>query len=119
VWFQQDGATAHTANGSMTIVRKMFSGHLISRFGDVPWPPRSPDLPTCDSFLWRYLKSRVYAHRLHMLNDLRESIRQEIRPNDRQLLARVMDEVMYCIKMVTDGCCVTFIVSSSVFGSQK
>ena len=51
VWFQQDGATAHAANESMTIVRYMFPGHLISRFGDVPWPPRSPDLSTCD-FFW-------------------------------------------------------------------
>jgi len=26
------------------------------------------------------------------LNDLKEAIRQEIRPNDRQLLARVMED---------------------------
>jgi len=48
--FQQDGARAHTANESMTIVLDMFPGHLISRFRDVPWPPRSPDLSTCDFF---------------------------------------------------------------------
>jgi len=55
VWFQQDGATAHTANESMTIVRNMFPGYLISRLGDVPWPPRSPDLSTCDFFsLWLF-----------------------------------------------------------------
>jgi len=50
VWFQQDGAIAHIANESMTIVRNMSPGHLISRFGDVPWPPRSTDLSTCDFF---------------------------------------------------------------------
>ena len=76
----------------MTIVRNMFPGHLISRFGDVPWPPRSPDLSTCDFFLWGYLKSRVYTHKLRTLNDVKEAIRQEIRPTDRQLLARVMDD---------------------------
>ena len=91
MWFQQDGATAHTANESVTIVRNMFPGHLISRFGDVPWPPRSPDLSACDFFLWGHLKSRVYAHKPRTLNDLKEAIRQEIRPIDRQLLARVMD----------------------------
>ena len=86
MWFQQDGATAHTANESMAIFRNMFPGPLISRFGDVPWPPRSPDLSTCDFFfLWRYLKSRVYAHTPCTLNDLKEVIRQEIRPFDRQL----------------------------------
>jgi len=34
----------------MTTVRNMFPGHLISCFGDVPWPPHSPDLSTCDFF---------------------------------------------------------------------
>jgi len=44
-------------------------------------------------FLWVYLKSRVYAHKSHTLNDLKEAIREEIRPIDRQLLARVMDDL--------------------------
>ena len=55
------------------------------------WPPRSPDL-SCDFFLWGYLKSRVYVHKHRTLNDLKEAIRQEIRPIDRQLLACVMDD---------------------------
>jgi len=50
VWLQQYGAIAHTANKSMTIVRNMFPGHLISRFGEVPWALRSPDLSKCDIF---------------------------------------------------------------------
>ena len=90
--FSSQLATAHTANESMTIVRNMFPGHLISRFGDVPWPPRSPDLSTCDFVLWGYLKSRVYTHKPRTLNDFKEAIRQEIRPIDHQLLARVTDD---------------------------
>ena len=58
---------------------------------DVPWPPRSFDLSTCDFFFWGYLKSRVYTHKPRTLNDLKEAIRQEIRPIDRYLLARVTD----------------------------
>ena len=76
----------------MTIVRNMPPGDLISRFGYVSWPPRSPDLPTCDFFLWGYLKSRVYTQKSPTLNDLKGAIRQEISPIDRQLLARVMDD---------------------------
>ena len=95
--FQQDGATAHTTNQSMTIVRNMFPGHHISRFRDVPWPPRSPDLSTCDFFLWGYLKSRVYTHKPRTLNDLKEAFRQEIRPIDRQLLARVRDDFNHLV----------------------
>ena len=44
VWFQQDGATANTARAAMAVVRAMFPDRLISRCGDVPWPPRSPEL---------------------------------------------------------------------------
>jgi len=44
MWFQQDGTAAHMARTSMTDVRQMFPQHVVSRFGDVPWPPRSPDL---------------------------------------------------------------------------
>ena len=78
----------------MTIVRNMFPGHLISRFGDVPWSPRSSDLSTCDFLpLGGYLKSRVYTHKPHTLNYLNETIPQEIRPIDRQLLARVVDDL--------------------------
>jgi len=43
-------------------------------------------------FLGGCLKSRVYAHKSRTLNDLKEAIRQEIRPIDRQLLARVVDD---------------------------
>ena len=53
-WFQQDGATAHTAR-SLGILREMFPSRLISLQGDTGWPARSLDL-TRDFFLWRYLK---------------------------------------------------------------
>jgi len=76
----------------MTIVSNMFPGHLISCFGDVPWPPHSPNLSTCDFFLWGYLKTRVYTHKPSTLNDLKEAIRQEICPINCQLLARIMDD---------------------------
>jgi hypothetical protein len=41
------------ARASMEVVRRMFPQHVISRFGDVSWPPRSPDLSVCD-FEQRY-----------------------------------------------------------------
>ena len=78
MWFQQDGATAHTARASMTVVRQMFPQHVVSRFGDVPWPPCSPDLSACDFFLWGYLKSKVYVQKPCTVDDLKVSIREEI-----------------------------------------
>lgn len=78
MWFQQDGATAHTATASMLVVRGMFPQHVISRFGDIPWPSRSPDLTVCDYFLWGYLKSKVYINKPRNIQELKDSIRQEI-----------------------------------------
>jgi hypothetical protein len=42
-------------------LRRLFPQPVISRFGDVPWPLRSPDLTSPDFFLWAYLKSKVYS----------------------------------------------------------
>ena len=36
VWFQQDGATAHTARASMSVLQETFPQPVISRGGDVP-----------------------------------------------------------------------------------
>ena len=51
VWFQQDGATCHTSHATIDLLRETFDGRLISRNGDVNWPPRSCDLTPLDYFL--------------------------------------------------------------------
>jgi len=39
----------HMVRNSMAVVREMF-GTVISRFGDITWPARSPDLTVPDFF---------------------------------------------------------------------
>jgi hypothetical protein len=68
----------------------MFPGCLISRFSDVPWPPVSPDLSLRDFFLWAYLKGRVYSHKPHNLNELKDAILLEVLTIDQQWLARTI-----------------------------
>ncbi|XP_011860063.1 PREDICTED: uncharacterized protein LOC105557424 [Vollenhovia emeryi] len=82
MWFQQDGATTHTARATMDILKETFPGCLISRFGDMHWPARSPDLTVPDFFVWGFLKSRVYASKPQTLAALKENIRHE-RPTYR------------------------------------
>lgn len=94
VYFQQDGATAHTAAASMRVVKKMFPGKLISRFGDVPWPPRSPDLSPCDYFLWGYLKARVYVHKPRTLLQLKDAITEEVNLIGQDMLMRVRNDFL-------------------------
>jgi len=50
MFFQQDGATSHTAQDSMAAVRNLFPNHVISIYGDITWPARSPDFQHVISF---------------------------------------------------------------------
>ncbi|GFX64432.1 hypothetical protein TNCV_4043221 [Trichonephila clavipes] len=43
LWFQQDGATCHTARATIDLLKDTFGDRLISRFGPVNWSPRSCD----------------------------------------------------------------------------
>ncbi|GFX32036.1 putative LOC100569746 [Trichonephila clavipes] len=50
LWFQQDGATCHTARATINLLKDTFGDRLISHFGPVNWPPRSCDLTPLDYF---------------------------------------------------------------------
>ncbi|GFX11159.1 DUF4817 domain-containing protein [Trichonephila clavipes] len=75
LWFEQDGATCHTARAAIDLLKDTFRDRLISRFGPVNWPPRSCDLTPLDYFLWSYVKSLVYADKPQMLDHLEDNIR--------------------------------------------
>ncbi|GFU09061.1 putative LOC100569746 [Trichonephila clavipes] len=72
LWFQQDGATCHTARATIDLLKDTFGDRLISRFGPVNWPPRSCDLTSLDYFLWGYVKSLVYADKPQTLDHLED-----------------------------------------------
>jgi hypothetical protein len=93
VWFQQDGATAHTARASMSVLREMFPQHVISRVGDVPWPTCSPDLSGCDCFLWGYLKSRIFISKPRATAELKQSVKKEIAAIPKQITRQVMENL--------------------------
>ncbi|CAH1642036.1 unnamed protein product [Spodoptera littoralis] len=75
----QDGATCHTARATMYQLRGLFSQKLISRFGDIAWLSRSPDLIPMEFFRWEYLKSKVYVNTPRNIAKLKQNIQQEIR----------------------------------------
>ena len=52
IWFQQDGATCHTAEATLDGLRPVFKDCIISRRADVVSPPRSCDLTPLDYYLW-------------------------------------------------------------------
>jgi len=46
IFFQQDG----TSNATRQLLLETFPNHVVSRFGDIAWPSRSPDLTSPDVF---------------------------------------------------------------------
>ncbi|GFX19712.1 putative transposase [Trichonephila clavipes] len=91
LWFQQDGATCHTARATIDLLKDTFGGRLISRFGSVNWPPRSCDLTPLDCFLWGYVKSLVYADKPQTLDHLEDNIRRVIADIRPQMLEKVIE----------------------------
>lgn len=94
MWFQQDGATSHTARATMELLFQMFPGKLLSKNGNIDWPPRSPDLTATDFFLWGYLKSRVYADGPQTLKHLKQNIREEINKISTDMCENVLQNVI-------------------------
>ncbi|GFV22678.1 putative LOC100569746 [Trichonephila clavipes] len=91
LWFQQDGATCHTARATIDLLKDTFGDRLISRFGPVNWPPRSCDLTSLDYFLWGYVKSLVYADKPQTLDHLEDNIRRVIADIRPQMLEKVIE----------------------------
>ncbi|GFV33067.1 uncharacterized protein TNCV_250711 [Trichonephila clavipes] len=91
LWFQQDGATCHTARATIDLWKDTFGDRLISRFGPVNWPPRSCDLTPLDCFLWGYVKSSVYADKPQRLDHLEDNIRRVIADIRPQMLEKVIE----------------------------
>lgn len=82
-YFQQDGATPHTAN----IVQDWLSDKFSKKFVDKrKWPPRSPDLNPCDYFLWGYLKEVAYNPLPKTIDDLKANIAREIKKISKETL---------------------------------
>jgi hypothetical protein len=75
---------------SIAVLRRLFPQRVISHFGDVPWPPRLPDLTAPDFFLSGYLKSKAYSNRPTELHTLKENIREEIAKLSEQTLQAIL-----------------------------
>ena len=50
-WWQQEGATGHTARTTTQMLTEMFHNRIISQNFDFSWPLRSSDLTAPDFFL--------------------------------------------------------------------
>jgi hypothetical protein len=58
----------------------------------VDWPPRSPDLTSCDFFLWGYIKNKVFTTPPENIDVLRQRIIEEF--NDLRQQPEMIRNVM-------------------------
>ena len=78
IWFQQDGATYHTTEATIDVLRPVFEDRIISRRADVVSPPRSCDLTPLDCYLWGAAKDKCYADKPETIDALKDNIREAI-----------------------------------------
>lgn len=90
LWFQQDGAPAHTSKDAMDWLTARFSDTFISHRSEFPWPPRSPDLSPLDYFLWGYVKDHVFRSKPASLDELKKEVREVIASINSEMLGKVI-----------------------------
>jgi hypothetical protein len=65
---EENSAITHTAHESNDCVWAIIPRHIVSHFGDIAWPARSPDFSAPDYFLWEHLKSKcTWANLSHLI----------------------------------------------------
>ena len=56
----QDGATCHTTENNLSILKEEFNGRIISNKTDEVWPPNIPDLnPLARLLFWGYIMQEI------------------------------------------------------------
>ena len=83
IWFQQDGATCHTAEATLNVSKIVFEDRIISSRADVVWPTQSCDLTTLDYYMWAAVKDKCYPYKPETIDALKDNIREAI--GERQL----------------------------------
>lgn len=91
IWFQQDGATAHTAGETIALLRNHSGEPIISRNGPVNWPSRSCDITSLDFFLWGCVKSKVFVDNPATIQAIEVNITRVIGEIPVAMLGRVIE----------------------------
>ena len=76
IWFQQDGATCHTAEATLDVLCPVFEDRIISRRAF--WSPRSCDLTPLNYYLWSAVKDKCNADKPETIDALKDNIREAI-----------------------------------------
>ena len=103
ITFQHDGASSHFHRAVRDWLDEVFPHKWIGRRGPIEWTPRSPDLTPLDFYLWGFVKTNVYASKVHTLEDLETRIIDAVRSISQTTLQNTLDETvrrwMKCVEV--------------------
>ena len=99
LWFQQDGAPAHTSRMAMGWLNLRLQNQLISNKCEFSWPARSPDLSPLDFYLWSYVKGIVFRSNPLNVADLKAKVRESIRAIPADSLKRVIENFKHRLSL--------------------
>ena len=102
-WFQQDGAICHTGRGNLAYLEELFPGRLITRLGEFPYPPRSPDMTPPDYFLWGHLKELCFCDPVpRTIDELKTNIIRVISGIRQETLTSLFDNMLTRLELCVD-----------------
>ena len=78
IWFQQHGATCHTAEVILDVLGPVFKDRIISRRAHVVCSLRNCNLTPLDYYLWGAVKDKCYAVKPETIDALKDNIREAI-----------------------------------------
>ena len=93
-WLQQDGAPAHYALRVREFLDEVLPQRWIGRGSlhlpaAIEWPPRSPDLTSCDNSLWGIIKQKVLKQRYQAVEELKQAVREAFREITPPILRKI------------------------------
>ena len=91
IYFMQDGARPHTTDDVLSFLKEKFHNRVISDKLDLFWPPKSPDLNLCDTFLWPYLEQLVFQENPSSVEELKEVVERFAKEIPKDMLLRATD----------------------------
>ena len=98
-WWQQDGATPHTADSTQRWLKDS-APHFIDK---VDWPGNSPDLNPIEN-LWSWVKDKVYAGVGHFntLDGLKAKVKAVMKTVTVEQLKKLSDSMVTRCKLVRE-----------------
>ena len=89
-WWMQDGASVHCTDDVIHFLEEKFRGRVITRRGEHPWPPYSPDLNPLDFYFWGFAMAEVFRQKPATIAELKQIVEDLARELSGEIIRTVM-----------------------------